>query len=48
MDGNSAKRDPLPGSLVSIKEIVEFWDTHSTVGYEDEMETVNKRSPLNA
>lgn len=40
MDGNSAKRDLLPGSLASTEEIVEFWDTHSTADYEDEMERV--------
>jgi len=40
MDGNSTKRDPLPASLANIEKIIEFWDTHSTADYEDEMEQV--------
>ncbi len=41
MDENSPKRDPMPGPSASIEEIIEFWDTHSTADYEDEMEDVS-------
>jgi hypothetical protein len=41
MDENSTKRDPMPDSLANIEEIIEFWDTHSTADYEDEMEEVS-------
>ena len=34
-------RDPMPGASASIEEIIEFWDTHSTADYEDEMEDVS-------
>jgi len=29
MDGNNTKRDPMPDSGASVKEIIEFWDAHS-------------------
>ncbi len=41
MDENNPKRNPLPGPSASIEEIIEFWDTHSTADYEDEMEEVS-------
>ncbi len=46
MDENNPKRDPMPGPSASgpsasIEEIIEFWDTHSTADYEDEMEDVS-------
>lgn len=40
MDANN-KRDPLPDEKASIEEIIDFWDTHSTVDYEDKMEDVD-------
>jgi len=30
----------MPDPSVSIDEIVEFWDTHSTADYDDEMQDV--------
>lgn len=30
----------MPGPSTSIEEIVQFWDTHSTADYDDEMEDV--------
>ncbi len=33
-------RDPLPDPSVSIDEIIEFWDTHSTADYDGLMEEV--------
>ena len=41
MDESNTKRDPMPDSSASIEEIIEFWDTHSTADYEDEMEEVS-------
>ncbi len=41
MDENKANRDLLPGPSASIEEIIEFWDTHSTADYEDELEDVS-------
>ena len=40
MTKNKLPRDPLSGSSVSIDEIIEFWDTHSTADYDDLMEEV--------
>ena len=46
MDENRVDRDPMPGASASIEEIVEFWDTHSTADYEDEMEEVSFETDL--
>ena len=32
---------PLPEEFASIEEVQEFWDTHSTADYWDEMEDVD-------
>lgn len=40
MARNKLTRDPMPGASASIDEIIEFWDTHSTADYDDEMEDV--------
>ncbi len=32
---------PLPEEFASIEDVQEFWDTHSTAEYWDEMEDVN-------
>ncbi len=40
MGKNKLTRDPMPDSSASIDEIVEFWDTHSTADYDDEMQDV--------
>jgi len=34
-------RDPMPDETTLLDEVIEFWDTHSTADYEDEMEEVN-------
>ncbi len=34
-------RDPLPESFDTLDEAGEFWDTHSSADYEDEMEDVD-------
>jgi hypothetical protein len=41
MDENNTKRDPIPGPTAGIEEIIEFWDSHSTADYDDEMEDVS-------
>jgi hypothetical protein len=40
MDENKS-RDPMPDETATIEEIITFWDTHSTVDYEDQMEDVD-------
>jgi len=40
MDENKT-RDPLPDQSASLEELIEFWDTHSTADYEDELEDVS-------
>ncbi|MBA4380641.1 MAG: hypothetical protein C0393_08210 [Anaerolinea sp.] len=40
MGKNKLTRDPMPDPSASIDEIVEFWDTHSTADYNDEMQDV--------
>jgi hypothetical protein len=37
----SKNKDPIPENFTSIEEIQEFWDTHSTADYWDEMEDVD-------
>ena len=40
MTKKKSVRDPMPAPSASIEEIIEFWDTHSTADYADEMEDV--------
>lgn len=35
------QRDPMPENTAPIDEIINFWDTHSTVDYEDETDEVS-------
>jgi hypothetical protein len=35
-----AQRDPLPENFDSLEKFWDFWDTHSTIDYEDLMEPV--------
>ena len=37
---NRTKRDPMPDSLDNIDRIIQFWDTHSTADYDDEMDDI--------
>lgn len=41
MDEKNKKRDPMPSPEAHLEEVIEFWDTHSTADYEDEMEDVS-------
>ena len=34
------EKDVLPDNFDSVEELWEFWDTHSSADYEDEMEPV--------
>ncbi len=38
---NTGPRDPLPENFDTIDDFWNFWDTHSSADYEDEMETVD-------
>ncbi len=35
------QRDPLPESFETLDEAGDFWDTHGSADYEDEMEDVD-------
>lgn len=35
------RKTPLPEEFASIEEVQEFWDTHSTADYREEMEDVD-------
>jgi hypothetical protein len=39
-DEQSIQRDVLPESFDTLEAFWEFWDTHSSADYEDEMEPV--------
>ena len=39
-DKQKSERDPIPDEFSSLEEAGEFWDTHSTVDYEDIFEPV--------
>ena len=41
MAKSKKQRDPMPGNSAPLEELINFWDTHSTVDYEDETEEVN-------
>jgi len=40
MDTNK-KRDPIPEMFDSMEAAAEFWDTHSLVDYEDQLQEVD-------
>lgn len=40
MVANRTSRDPIPDASANVEAIIQFWDTHSTADYEDEMEDV--------
>lgn len=41
MAADKSHKDPLPASFDSIEELNAFWSTHSSLDYEDDMETVD-------
>jgi len=41
-------RDPLPENFETLAELTEFWDTHSSADYEDEMESVEVQVDLSS
>ncbi len=40
------KQDIIPDNFSTLDELWEFWDTHSTADYEDEMEPVESEIDL--
>ena len=44
----SAPRDGLPDDFQTLEEVSDFWDTHSTVDYEEVMEPVDVEIDLSS
>lgn len=40
VDKPSTPQDTLPDNFATLEEFWEFWDTHSSADYEDDMEAV--------
>ena len=40
MPRSNKQRDPIPDSFDSVEGAAEFWDTHSTADYDDQMQEV--------
>jgi hypothetical protein len=40
-DKKIERRDPMPENFDTLEEFWQFWDTHSTADYEDDMEPVD-------
>jgi len=36
----------MPDETADIETVIEFWDTHGTADYEDEMEDVDNEYPF--
>jgi hypothetical protein len=47
-DKEWASKDALPESFKTLEELSEFWDTHSTADYEEEMEPVEAEIDLSS
>jgi len=47
-DKGSATRDILPENFDTLEELWEFWDTHSSADYEDDMEPVEVEIDLSS
>lgn len=47
-DKGSATRDILPENFSTLEELWEFWDTHSSADYEDDMEPVEVEIDLSS
>jgi hypothetical protein len=47
-DKGSATRDKLPENFDTLNQLWEFWDTHSSADYEDEMEAVEVEIDLSS
>jgi signal recognition particle GTPase len=39
-DNKIEQHDPIPENFDTLSEFWQFWDTHSTADYEDDMESV--------
>ena len=42
------KKDALPENFTSLEEFCEFWDTHSSADYEDQMTPVDAEITLSS
>jgi hypothetical protein len=47
-DKGSATRDILPENFDTLEELWEFWDTHSSADYEDDMEPIEVEIDLSS
>jgi hypothetical protein len=47
-DKKSAPKDILPESFTTLEELSDFWDTHSSADYEQDMEPVEAEIELSA
>jgi len=47
-DKESARKDVLPESFETLEELSDFWDTHSTADYEEDMEPVEVEVDLSS
>jgi hypothetical protein len=47
-DKESAPKDVLPESFTTLEELSDFWDTHSSADYEQDMEPVEAEIELSA
>ncbi len=50
MPGNKkpAPKDVLPDDFQTVEELSDFWDTHSSADYEDDMEPVEAQIDLSS
>jgi hypothetical protein len=44
----AAPRDVLPDDFQTLEELSDFWDTHSSADYEDDMEPVEAQIDLSS
>ncbi|MBN1508496.1 MAG: hypothetical protein JW955_16725 [Sedimentisphaerales bacterium] len=47
-DREPARKDVLPESFETLEELSDFWDTHSTADYEEDMEPVEVEVDLSS
>ena len=47
-DKGSATRNTLPENFGTLEELWEFWDTHSSADYEDDMEPIEVEIDLSS
>lgn len=45
---DNKEKEILPENFKTLEELEQFWDTHSTADYEDEMETIEVKVDLSS